>query len=328
MMKRRTTTKRKNNRKRRVNRFRLFVVLSLANVALVIVILLMLPTAFQTTDKTTGETKQWLGVESITVEGNTRYDDEAIVGVSGIEEGTSVFSVNTRAAERRIRREFSYAESVKIKIGFKRDVTIRITEAEELGAVYADGKWVVVSNEGVGLMHLPLESERPFRRLYLKGVKTKTDKIGKQVVNDSELSIIRELRTAMDTHGLTGVSEIDLSDRSNIRLNWKNRIIVELGSDTNLSYEIAATVSAIPKILSRHGDTATGILNLSQYSDETVSSPVIVFTPSSILEAEKEQEKAENSTTDPSGDGTDSTSGTGSEDETKPTSTTTTTRSN
>lgn len=327
-MKRRSTTKRKNNRKRSINRFRLFVVLSLANVVLVVAILLMLPTAFQTTDEKTGETKQWLGVENITVEGNTRYDDEAIIGVSEIEKGTSIFSINTRAAEKKIRKEFAYAESVKVKIGLKRNVTIHVTEAEELGAVYANGKWVVVSNEGVGLMHLPLKSERPFRRLYLKGVGTKTDAIGKQVVNDNELHIIQEIRTAMDTHGLTGVSEIDLSDRSNIRLNWENRIIVELGSDTNLSYEIAAAVSAIPKILSRHGDTATGILNLSQYSDETVASPVIVFTPSSILEAEKEQANATDPTTDPTGEGADGTTGTGSGDGTKPTSTTTSARAN
>lgn len=326
-MKRRTTTKRNSNRKRGINRFRLFVVLSLANIALFVAILLMLPTAFQTTDEKTGETKQWLGVESITVEGNTRYDDEAIIGISGIEKGTSVFSVNTRAAEKRIRKEFSYAETVKIKIGLKRNVVIHITEAEELGAVYANGKWVVVSNEGVGLMQLPLKSERPFRRLYLKGVDAKTDAVGKQVVGNNELEIIRELRTAMDAHGLTGVSEIDLSDRSNIRLNWKNRIIIELGSDSNLPYEIAAAVSAIPKILSRHGDTATGILNLSQYSDETIASPVIVFTPSSVLEAEKE--KAEANTTDPGTDPTgDGTTGTGSESGTKPTSTTTSTRGN
>ena len=74
-MKRRSTTKRKNNRKRSINRFRLFVVLSLANVVLVVAILLMLPTAFQTTDEKTGETKQWLGVENITVEGNTAIID-------------------------------------------------------------------------------------------------------------------------------------------------------------------------------------------------------------------------------------------------------------
>lgn len=288
-MKRNSTTKRANSQKRGKFRFRLFVVLSLLNIALLVSTLFMLPTAFQTTDTTTGETEQWLGVEGITVEGNTRYDDAAIIGISGIKEGQSVFSVNKRTASKNVREAFAYAETVEIDISWKRHVTIKITEASELGAVYYGGKWVVVGRNGQGLMHLPLESERPFRRLYLKGANVLTDEIGGKVLGDHDLAIATELCDAMSKNGLTGVGEIDLSDRSNIQLNWKNQITIALGTDTNLTYEIAAAVSAIPKVLSRHGDTATGLLNLSQYSDETISAPVIVFTPSSILNAEKEE---------------------------------------
>lgn len=269
-------------------RLRLFVVLSFVNVALLVGIFIMLPRAIQTTDKVTGETKELLGVESITVEGNTRYDTDAIIGISGITKGQSVFSVNKRAAAKKIQEAFSYAEKVDIDISFKRQVTINITEARELGAVYAAGKWVVISRQGVGLMQLPLESERPFRRLYLKGADTLSDEVGKPVLGSGELAIVTELCDAMSANGLIGVGEIDLSDRSNICLNWKNQITIALGDDSNLSYEIAAAVSAIPKVLSRHGDTATGLLNLSQYSDKSVESPVIVFTPSAILNVPEE----------------------------------------
>lgn len=288
-MKQRTKKKTRANSQRRAQaRLRLFVVLSLANVALLVGIFLMLPKAIQTTDKTTGETKELLGVESIAVVGNTRYDEEAIVGISGITKGQSVFSVNKRTAAKKIRAAFSYAEKVDININMKRQVTITITEAQELGAVYANGKWVVVSRQGVGLMQLPLESERPFRRLYLKGAETLADAVGEKVLDDSELAIVTELCDAMSANGLVGVGEIDLSDRSNIRLNWKNQITIAMGDNSNLTYEVAAAVSAIPKVLSRHGDTATGLLNLSQYSDKTVELPVIVFTPSAILNASAE----------------------------------------
>ncbi len=288
-MKQRTKKEKRTNSQRRAKaRLRLFVVLSFVNVALLIGIFLMLPKAIQTTDKATGETHELLGIESITVEGNTRYDEEAIIGISGITKGQSVFSVNKRTAAKKIQANFSYAEKVVININMKRQVTIAITEAQELGAVYAAGKWVVVSHQGVGLMQLPLESERPFRRLYLKGAETLTDAVGKQVLDDGELAIVTELCDAMAANGLVGVGEIDLSDRSNIRLNWKNQITIAMGDNSNLTYEIAVAVSAIPKVLSRHGDTATGLLNLSQYSDKTIESPVIVFTPSAILNAPAE----------------------------------------
>lgn len=276
-------------------RVRLFLVLWILNIALLIGTLLMLPTAFQTTDVETGETKQWLALESISVQGNTRYDDEAIIGTSGIEIGQSVFSVNKNAAVKKIKQAFPYAETVEIQIDFKRNAVINITEAQELCAVYSpntdsvDGKWMVVGNNGQALMYLPVESERPFRRLYLKGAQTTGSTLGAVVLSEHDLAIVRELRTAMADNGLTGVGEIDLSDRSRIRLNWKNQISVILGNDSNLTYEVAATVSAIPKILSRHGDTATGVLDVSQYSDKTVTSPMIVFTPSALLNENKEQ---------------------------------------
>lgn len=287
-MKRKKTTKRTNSHKRTQARVRLFIVLSLLNIALIVGTLLMLPTALRTTDKTTGKTKEWLAVESISVEGNTRYDEDAIIGISGIEIGQSVFSVNKRTASKNIRTAFAYAETVSIDISFKRHVTIKITEARELGAAYTGGRWMVISRAGVGLMQMPVESERPFRRLYLKGAKTLSDNVGEQVLDEDDLAIALELSDAMQSNGLTGVGEIDLSNRGDIRLNWKNQITIALGNDSNLTYEVAAAVSAIPKVLSRHGDTATGVLNLSQYSDETVSSPVIVFTPSSILNAEND----------------------------------------
>lgn len=299
-MKRKKTTKRTGSQKRKKNRFRLFVVLLLLDVALIVGIFLMLPGALSTTDKETGENKALLGVVGITVEGNTRYDEEAIIGVSEIDIGESVFSINKRTVAKKIKKAFSYAESVDVQVSLKRQVTIRITEAEELGAVYVaappngeepgavEGHWMVVSRKGVGLLQLPLESERPFRRLYLKGVTALSDKIGEPVLDKKSLGIATELVEALHANGVTGVGEIDLSDRNNICLNWKNQITVALGGDTNLTYEIAVLKSAIPKVLSRHGETATGLLNLRQYADDSVESPVIVFTPSSILNAEPE----------------------------------------
>ena len=43
----------------------------------------------------------------------------------------------------------------------------------------------------------------------------------------------------------------------------------------------------IPQVLNRHGDTATGRLNMMQYSDEKIDSPAVIFTPSELLNAEK-----------------------------------------
>lgn len=309
-MKRHTKQAKKTvSQRRAATRLRLFLVLLVLDVALIVATVLMLPTAFQKTDQTTGETMEWLGVKDIAVNGNTRYDEEAIVSISGIRVGQSIFSVNERKAEEAIRATFAYAEAVDVNVGFDRHVVITIREAEELGAVYLagdpaskkDGRWMVVGRNGVGLMELPVESERPFRRVYLKGVDTVGEAIGGAVLSDYDQRDLLTICDAMAESGLTGVGVIDFSDRSNIRLNWKNQIEINLGNNSNLDYEIKVAVNSIPKVLSRHGETATGLLNLSQYSDSSISSPHIVFTPSSILDAENEKKEEQNQPAD--GDG-------------------------
>ena len=282
-MKRKTTTQRTSSQRRSSNRLRLFVVLAVLDVLLIVGSLLMLPMALQSVDETTGKPNALFGVKSITVVGNTRYDEATVIGISGIMEGQSVFSISERTAEQYILDTFTYVKDVSIDVTLSREVTITLTEYQELGAVYAGGSWMVVSREGIGLMKMPVESERPLRRLYLKGVETLSAEVGTQVIGGKDLEVVRMLVDSMSANGLSGVGVIDLSDRSNIRLNWKNQIDIALGNDSNLNYEIAAAASAIPRVLSRHGDTVTGLLNLSQYSDEKIDSPVVIFTPSELL---------------------------------------------
>ena len=297
MKKRRSQPKRQNSQKRKQNRFRLFVVLSVVNILLLVLTILLLPAALQ--KPTTEDKPSALGIRSITVLGNTQYDNEAIIGVTGIKVGQSVFSVNKGQAAKRLKKEFVYVRDVDIDISFKREVTIRITEAEEMGAVYAGGGWVVVDENGVGLQKIPIESERPLRRMYLKGAGTLTDQVGKQVLNERSLSIIGEICTAFELYELGYVSEIDMTNLNDIRVNWKNQIDIALGNDSNLTYEIAVAATSIPKILARHGETATGLLNVSQYSDATVETPTIIFTPSSLLEQDAQKDAEEPVDDDP-----------------------------
>lgn len=283
MKKQRSQSKRRRSQKRKINRFRLFVVLSLVNVLLLIFTVVLLPSALNKPQDGEGKPSA-LGVRSVTVEGNTVYDNEAIVQVSGIKVGQNVFSINKGQAVKNIKKEFAYAKDVAVKVSIRREVTIRITQAKELGAVYASGGWVVVDENGKGLQKLPIESERPLRRLYLKGAGTLTDKVGKQVLDDRSLAIASELCRALEDYEFSGVGEIDMTNRNDIRVNWKNQIIIALGNDSNLSYEIAVAATAVPKILARHGESASGVLNVSQYSDSSIETPSVIFTPSDLLD--------------------------------------------
>ncbi len=284
-------SKQARSRKRANTRFGLFLALCAGSLIMLICILLLLPAAFGGTgdeDKPSA-----MGVKTITVEGNTRYDEEAIIGVSGIKVGQSVFSVNKRKAANVLESTFHYAEEVKVRVDFSRNVTIQITEAEPMGAVYAQGQWVVVSQEGIGLEATPITTERPLRQLYIKGAGVLSAQPGEPVLDEDSRAIVAEIFDALQSVGMEDISVVDIENRADIRLNWKNQITLLLGNDSNLRYEIAAAASALPKILEKHGETATGQLNLSQYSDPTIASPAIVFTPSSLLNDTKTESPEE-----------------------------------
>ncbi len=274
--------KRSNSRKRAKNRFGLFLALCAGSLISLICILLLLPAAFR--DTGTADKPSTMAVKTITVEGNTRYDEDAILGVSGIKIGQSVFSVDKRKAVKALKAQFHYIEDVAVQVDFSRNVKICITEARPMGAVYAEGNWVVVSEKGIGLQATPITTERPLRQLYIKGAGVLCAEEGKQVLDDESSKLVARIFDALEKNNLTDISVVDIEDRTDIRLIWKNQITVLLGNDSNLEYEIAATVSALPTVLEKHGDTATGHLNVSQYSDPTVSNPAIIFTPSSLLD--------------------------------------------
>lgn len=276
-----TQTKQERQRKRAKTRLRWFLALCAGSLILLICIILLLPAAFG--DSGSGDKPSVFGVVSLTVEGNTRYDEEAIREVSGIIEGQSVFAINRRKVSDAIKQTFHYAEEVRVDIDLSRNVTIAITEAVPMGAVYADGNWVVVSHEGIGLQSTPIDTQRPLRYLYIKGAGVLSAEEGEKVLDDDSLAVIAEIFDALEASGLSDISTIDIGDRTDIRIVWNNQITILLGNISNLWYEVAVAKSTLPKIFEKHGETITGRLNLSQYSDPTVESPTVVFTPSSLL---------------------------------------------
>lgn len=219
------------------------------------------------------------GVKSVTVEGNTRYSNDAIVGISGIYVGQSVFSVNKKQAAENIKAAFPYIETVEVSNSSFDTIRIKVEETEPIGAIYAGGRWVVVGEDGRGLEALPVEGERPYRYLYIRGAEPLTDELGKVMLDERRLAIVNELRAAFANTPLEGVGVIDLTDVTDILLDWKNQITIALGNDANLTYEIKVAASSLPILLEQYGMTTRGELDIRMYSDPNNTSPMIVYKP-------------------------------------------------
>lgn len=229
--------------------------------------------------------KSRFSLQSITVTGNNHYDDEAIIAESGLSVGQNILSVNKAAAAKKLAATFAYIDTVKVTAPTFNTVSIDITETAPCGAMYADGHWLVVGNNNKILELLPVTGDTPGRYFYLRGATAAGEvKLGAAAMDDRSLRITKTVKTAIDTYKAEGILGVDMRDRNNIALNWKNTLTVTLGNESNLDAEIAMFVNVLPQILERNGGSVAGRLDLSSYSDDTESNDRIVYTPQDVLE--------------------------------------------
>ncbi len=223
-------------------------------------------------------------VKSITVEGNTRYYEDAVIGESGIVIGQSIFKVDSNDVEKQLLETFPYFSQVEVQTLHMDEVKITVQETAVIGVIYANERWVPVGENGKALDEQELTSDRPKGMMYIKGTLPPEEGVvvGQQAIEDYTFSILQEILEAIKHYQLTDIIEIDLTDLSDISMNWRDQIIIKLGNTSNLSHEIGMVASTIPKILESRGQQITGVLNLSSYSNDALENQA-VFTPSSLL---------------------------------------------
>lgn len=221
----------------------------------------------------------------ITVIGNNHYMDEAIIGESGLAVGQNVFFINKAAAKQKIEAAFPYVDEAQVKSPSFNTIEITITEAEVLGAMYGNGQWLIVGKNGKILETMAMESDRPGRYFYLQGTVPAGDLTpGAVAMDQRSLRIADSVLTAAQKYGLDGLLGIDMRDRTNIALNWKNQLTVVLGNESNLDAEIRLLVQTLPQILEQNGGSVFGRLDLSSYSDADENNDKIIYTPQDVLE--------------------------------------------
>ncbi len=279
------TKRARKKKKQPITRFRIVVTLFIIIVVLSVALAGMLIFLRHRDTPITEPKLSSFTVSGIAVSGNTRYDDKAIVGESGLKLGQSVFSVNKAAAAKKIEATFPYVEKAVVKSPSFNTITIEITEARVLGAMYGSGNWLIVGSNGKVLETMPVESDRPGRYFYLQGATPAQDAaIGSTAMDERSVRIVSTVLDAVETYKIEGIMGIDMRDKSRISLNWKNSLSIVLGNESNLSAEIKLLSSTLPQILEKNGGVLSGRLDMSSYSDGNDNNDQIIYTPQDVLE--------------------------------------------
>ncbi len=217
-------------------------------------------------------------LRSIEVKGNEHYTVEQIIAASGLKIGQNSISIHSTEVSAKIKAACPYVESVKVTTSLNRNATITVKETSIIGAVYHDGNWLLVGENGQAVDQLKVTGNLPSRYLYFKGAETTGLGLGKQAMDDRCTAIMKSYFAAAKSNKLDGVCEFDFTDKSDLTLNWKNQIRIQLGDDTEMDYKISVVTELLPRILEKHGKQAKGSLDVSCYSEGAVNKGV-VFTP-------------------------------------------------
>lgn len=223
-------------------------------------------------------------VEKIVLSGNTQYDEETVLYESNVVVGQSIFTVKTDDVEERLLETFPYFVTAQAKTVGMSEVHIDVTETKAIGVIGSNGSWVTVGQNGKALDREPMNSNVPKGKLYLKGVKPPKNgvTVGGTAMDDASLDVVLTLVESIEATQLGDVVEIDLSNSSNIRMNWRGQVEIHLGNNSNLAHEIGVAAECIPQLIKLRGEKVSGVLDLSSYSNKDLDDQA-VFTPSSLI---------------------------------------------
>ena len=181
----------------------------------------------------------FFNVKQADIKGCELYTYDQVLVMSGVSNKTNLLRMDTDVIEQRLVKGLPYIEGAKVTKRFPDSIDIELTEATQRASLDNDGRYTIVSSQGV-----VLETDRkaPISGLpVIKGFEEESDTTpGDEIKSKDNLKakIVKTLLSSIDKLGLTKVGEIDITDRTNIVLRYDDRIDIYIGSSYDMEYKL------------------------------------------------------------------------------------------
>lgn len=296
--------KRRRLRRRRI--IRLVTVLSVTALLLAAIVWGVIEIA----KASRGESAAFFGVKAIEVEfvdgeGTVRYAKEDIIRASGIYINQSLLAVNKVQASNNVLGEFPYLDFVEVKNTSFSTVCISVAEAQVLAAVQTAQDWVIVGENNHILEKVTTE-DLPDDLVRVVGGDVLSENLGGDALDERSLRVCTTLVGAIQVNELEDITVIDVTEKTDLRLWWKDRIEIILGNESNLTAQVTAFNRLLPTLLEKNGNSAAGQLDMTSYADDKTENDRAVFTPADAVKkpSADTEDSQENTDDDTSSDGT------------------------
>lgn len=235
-------------------------------------------------------------INTISVKGTVVYSDEMILENCGIKTGTNLFTVNEEKLSLSLSQALPYIKSASLEKKLPDELVINVVPTEEIAAVPNGGFYILIDAQGKVLRKDASVIKESIA--IIDNVKPKNAEEGKKLVlsKKEQTDAVLELLGAIGDSKLVGVTKIDISNLSDITLEYENRITVELGGFYNIATKLSRAAAAIEQE-NQINPYSVGVLDLK-------TEPYAFFnsgkpqeeTTQAVSESESDENKGESET--------------------------------
>lgn len=185
---------------------------------------------------------------NVTGEGE-KYTPDQILMASGLEIGDNMIVTNFKKAEERIEKNLPYVHDAVITKTVTGKVTIAITYTKAEIAIKTPQGYILADMNGKTLETVKeLPEEGSLMNLKLKGGISATAGETFTFNDDNEKALYDEIINCLDTVDMRSkITEMDLTQRSSIKLVYMGRLRLLLGSSEKLMEKIKSAAKVIEK---------------------------------------------------------------------------------
>ncbi len=244
----------------------------------------------------------FFNVKSVICVGYETLTEKEIIETAKVEMGVNIFSSNIGAMKRRVAAIPEVSES-NVRRLFPNKIKIWVRECKKAAYVKSGNVGLVIDANGKILSYLnDVSEESQIDIAHLMGINAISEQEGDYISADSDIKAkkIYECMNILEKLGmLDGVTEIDATDLSDIKIQYQNRLEIFLGSYDNMEYKLTFLNKVIRENISEFEHAKLDLRGENLYvgpRDEEVEEPAEENAEENLQDtenAETEEQKNE-----------------------------------
>lgn len=197
----------------------------------------------------------FFNVAKIECTGQQTLSYEQILTTAQLKTGSNIFTINIESVKRRLTAIPAVAE-VTVRRVFPNKISIWIRESDEAAYINVNGMMAVIDSSGKIIRTAPADDEQTKASMAeVLGVAAVTDKPGELISAEGDIvaqqaygciKILNELGL------LKKVNRIDLTDMSDFKLKYDNRLEIYLGGYEKMEYKLRFIGKVIAENISEY----------------------------------------------------------------------------